>query len=201
MGFKETALYRFVLSAIAHPRNFAFCAKYPFWKSRNVWNGKFLGYDSTMYDWIPDGWRKAFGKQLTEEIADALKKDGIKRSKWSKMVLFQDIKEKYGTLRLHAFAPQSVQNVFDKYECMSYGYCIDCGKPARYMTRGYITLLCEECAHKLSSGKYHHESDRLTKSDLPVYYSYDGGKKAEMSAMDKYGIDLEALWGISEEED
>ena len=49
-------------------KNFFFCLRYPFWKSRNVWTGKFCGYSSTSYDWIPEGWRKAFGKELSKDI-------------------------------------------------------------------------------------------------------------------------------------
>ena len=52
-------------------KNFFFCLKYPFWKLRNVWTGKFRGYESTFYDWIPDGWRIAFGKQLSKDIKKA----------------------------------------------------------------------------------------------------------------------------------
>lgn len=198
MGFRDTSIYRHVLSAVAHPRNFLLCLKYPFWKSRNVFSGKFCGYQSTMYDWIPDGWKKAFGKQLTEEIADALKADGIKRRDWAENLQFQDIKEKYGTLRIYATTTARVQWVFDKYECMSYGYCVNCGKPVRYITQGYVNLICDDCAH---SGKYGGLFDRLTKEDAPAYYFYENGKETKATAKERYGIDLEALWGLSEEKD
>lgn len=35
--------------------NFLLCLRYPFYKSRNVWTGKFLGYEFTWYDDIPKG--------------------------------------------------------------------------------------------------------------------------------------------------
>ena len=31
---------------------------------------------------------------------------------------------------------------------MSYDYCIHCGKPTKWVTRGWITYICDECAHK-----------------------------------------------------
>lgn len=60
--------------ALVRIRNFLFCRKYPFWKSTNVFTGEFLGYDSTWYDDILPGWRKAFGKDLSREIKRVGKK-------------------------------------------------------------------------------------------------------------------------------
>lgn len=72
-------------------KNYFLCLKYPFLKSRNVWTDKFLGYGDTLYEWIPDGWRKAFGKQLIKDLRKALKQDGILKD-----FRFHQIKEKYG---------------------------------------------------------------------------------------------------------
>lgn len=35
-----------------------------------------MGYGHTLYDEIPEGWRKAFGKQLSRDLKKALIKDG-----------------------------------------------------------------------------------------------------------------------------
>ena len=56
------------ISFLWHPINFFFLLKYPFMKSRNVWDGKFMGYSHTFYNHIPVGWRTAFGKDLLRII-------------------------------------------------------------------------------------------------------------------------------------
>ena len=66
------------ISFLWHWRNFFFLLKYPFYKVYNRWTEKFCGYSSTEYDDIPEGWRKAFGKQLSEDIKRA-GKDSRKR--------------------------------------------------------------------------------------------------------------------------
>ena len=188
--FENSFFYRHILSALMHPQVRRLCRKYPFLKVRNVCTGKFMGYSCSMLDWLPEGWRKAFGDQLAEDIARALKADKIKKSKWAKSVYWYDIKEKYGTLRLYASTTDKVQEVLDKYEAMSYGYCIECGKPARYITEGWISYQCETCA------KEHDHKRRLTKKDLPVYVLYDNNEEKEISIKDRYNIDLEKLWGL-----
>lgn len=199
-GFKhwlrDTAVYRHFLSAVAHPKNFMFLNRYPFWKMRNLWvdPGRFCGYDCSMYDWIPEGWRKAFGRDLTHDIADALRADGIRRGKWSECLQWQDIKEKYGRLRLYADTTDRVQEVLSKYECLSIGYCINCGKPARYVTSGWIEYVCEDCA--AAHGPNGHEA--LSRGDIPTYYVCRGGEDVEQTPLERFGIDLGKIWGLDD---
>ena len=125
-------------------KNFFFCLKYPFWKARNVWTGKSCGYSFTEYDAIPEGWRKAFGKQLSKEL-----KKVLKETHYLKKFRFSEIKEKWGELCLYCFdAPEEVFEVLDKYERMSKHYCIHCGKPSEFVTKGWILYICKDCAHK-----------------------------------------------------
>ena len=57
-----------------------------------------------------------------------------------------DIKEKYGTLRWYdAGAPKEVYDIIHKYEELSFRTCIECGKPAKYITQGWISPYCEDC--------------------------------------------------------
>lgn len=188
--FKETAFYNNI-SFLWHWKNFFFCLKYPFWKSRNVWNGKFSGYDYTLYDEIPVGWRIAFGKQLSEDILKAGKqtrKRLKKHASWKEMISFQEIKEKWGELCLYASASKEIQEVLDKYELMSSGYCICCGKPARYITKGWVSFQCEECFEKNDCYTYkdenkiplegealekHKQECRITKEDIPTLCEYE----------------------------
>ena len=40
----------------------------------------------------------------------------------------------------------------DKYEQLSYETCIICGKPAEYMTKGWIVPICRNCAEEKYKG-------------------------------------------------
>lgn len=139
--------------------NYFFCLRYPFYKARNVWTDKFCGYGFTWYDEIPEGWKKAFGKQLSKDLRKALVK-----SKQLKTFRFTQIKEKYGSLRLYCSgAADEVWKVLMNYEALSLKYCNRCGKPAEFETEGYIERLCESCYDKLmvKDDKYK-ESCRLS---------------------------------------
>lgn len=192
--FRDSAVYRHLLSAIAHPKNFMFLKRYPFWKVRNVINGKFVGYDASWYESIPEGWRKAFGRQLTEDIVRALSQDGLPRRKWAEAVYWSDIKEKYGSLRLYASTTDAVYQVLSKYECLSIGYCINCGKPARYVTSGWIEYLCEDCAaDRGPDGR-----EALSDDDVPTYYVCRDGADVEQTPLERFGIDLRKIWGLDD---
>lgn len=126
--------------------NFFFCLKYPFWKVRNAWNGKFLGYSFTWYDAIEIGWQKAFGKQLSKDIKKAGKPFIKQGKKWEDILEFQQIKEKWGKLCLYAYAIDEIEKVLGKYETISEFYCVHCGKPTKYKSHDYWLLyLCEDC--------------------------------------------------------
>jgi hypothetical protein len=90
--------------------------RYPFLIPRNVWSGKIVenyDYDNPDYillDDMPDGWRKAFGEQMCEEIREELIKaqerdpeggydDGDKVVPYLQGYYPIQIKEKYGQLR------------------------------------------------------------------------------------------------------
>lgn len=122
-------------------RNIFLCLRYPFLVSRNVFTDKKTGYGFTWYDNIPQGWRKAFGKQLLKELKKTLKKNHE-----LKTFRFHQIKEKYGTLRIYCGPTSSeILKLFDKYENLSMQYCIICGEKAKYVTDGWIEFLCERC--------------------------------------------------------
>ena len=189
-------------------KNFFFCLKYPFWKSRNVWTGKFCGYSSTFYDWLPDGWRKAFGKELSRDIKKAgkLSRKRLKKHlSWKNMLSWHDIKSKYGSLRLSAAATEEIQDVLRRYEILSIGYCEICGKPARYVTSGWIEYLCEDCfKSRLSpdvvncdqSLNQKLKDQRLTIDDIPKIYEYKNGESCNIDIKAQYNIDFEDLWGL-----
>ena len=134
------------------------CKRYPFLRPRNrfddiimwehpKWDWRYQRpYEWTELDCMPDGWRKAFGKQMCEEIRNALIEDNY----LYKYRIVQ-IKEKYGSLRWYDWgAPQKVQDIIDKYEEISTHTCIRCGRPATKISTGWICPFCDKCADKLS---------------------------------------------------
>lgn len=86
------------------------------------------------------GWYKAFGKQLLKDIDKQLRKDKIRR-KWR----ITDIKEKWGELRIYCnYGSSDLYKLIEKYSELSFKTCIECGKPAKYLTGGWICPYCEE---------------------------------------------------------
>jgi len=196
--------------------NYILCKRYPFYRYRNEFTDKPLGYRYTFYGDIPYGWRKAFGKQFSKELKSALIKDG-----YLKTFRFIEIKEKYGELRLYStdYGPES-SKVLEKYENISIGFCIRCGKPARYCTQGWIEYLCEDCFDscyrdknsnlknkELNEEEYqsYKNQSRLTEKDIPTItrYEKDPDNPGEcvsriVDLKKEYNIDLKQLWGIQD---
>lgn len=96
----------------------------------------------TELDSLPLGWRKNFGIQMCKELKKTLKKENY----LYKFRIFQ-LKEKYGHMELYpGAASEEIYDIIQKYHYISYYTCITCGKPAHYLTSGYILPYCEHCA-------------------------------------------------------
>lgn len=175
-------------------KNYFLCKKYPFLKMYNAWNGKFMGYKYTWYDDIPEGWQKAFGKQLLEELKSVLIEESA-----SKDFRFTQIKEKWGNLRLYTNGTtDKIQTILEKYELLSECYCIKCGKPARYVSIGWVEYYCEDCKNELKYANNNLTFKRLSKEDIP-HISYRNPKTGKMKRLDtkkEYGIDFEEKWNL-----
>ena len=190
-------------------KNFFLCLRYPFWKSRYVSTNKFIGYTYTWYDDIPVGWRKAFGKQLSAEIKKAgrLSRKRLGYKSWKELISWQQIKEKYGSLRLYAKTTEEIAHVLERYELISLGYCINCGKPARYVTKSSNEYLCKDCFVVGMRNVMDEEKEkilserRLTKNNVPVLSSYTTNKqgktiKHKVNIKRIYDVDFGKLWGL-----
>lgn len=91
-------------------------------------------------DAMDDGWFRAFGMQMLDELKAQLKKE-----KMLYKYRIMQIKEKYGDLRWYdAGSSDEVFNIIQKYSDISYHTCITCGRPADYITSGYILPLCKK---------------------------------------------------------
>ena len=119
---------------------------FPFLQPRNVWTDKiFEDYD---YDYIlgvgdlPDGWERLFllyCKHLKIELD---------KFNFTDKFRFSQIKEKYGDMRLYNNGYPKDSKCFDLesiYSHLSTYICQTCGKPAKYMSQGWIEQFCRDC--------------------------------------------------------
>lgn len=101
--------------------------RFPFLIPRNRWTGKVpedYDYSYTELDSMPDGWRKAFGEQMCEDIREELV-----RAEYLDQYRITQIKEKYGTLCWYDFGctERMLRDIIPKYERLSARTCIRCG--------------------------------------------------------------------------
>lgn len=131
---------------------------FPFMRPRDAWSGKDLTTDPD-FDWtwtlineIPNGWRKAFGWRMLNELSAVM--DGETFTDWEgeELPLNENyypvqIKEKFGELRWYSnFYIEKIEEVIRKYQDLSRRTCVNCGRPARYISIGWICPWCEYCA-------------------------------------------------------
>ena len=134
------------------------CKRYPFLIPRNRWTDKlmwdktdkyFMPYSYTELDAMPDGWRRAFGVEMCEEI----RKELVKYNYLDKYRIAQ-IKEKYGGLRWYDFGiprDSKIWEIIDKYTELSHHTCMICGRPAETFSEGYwLYTLCDKCKEKIN---------------------------------------------------
>lgn len=135
------------------------CKRYPFLIPRNRWTDKLMWnktdkysmpYFYTELDIMPNGWRRAFGIEMCEEI----RKELIKCNYLYKYRIV-DIKEKFGELRWYdngapAGSAEKIWKIIDKYTELSHHTCMICGRPAERSSDGYwLYTLCDKCKEKI----------------------------------------------------
>lgn len=128
------------------------CEKMPYLIPRSAWTGEIVkDYDYTYivgdYE-IPEGWHKLF-LQMCEEILPILEEN-----KFKEKYRFIQVKEKYGALRVYdCGAPFGVHEIIGKYEHISRYVCHKCGKPANFISNGYILPYCDNCKKECATGQ------------------------------------------------
>lgn len=128
---------------------------YPLWRIIKFYHDvilQILHCIPTYNEWdaVEPGWNKAFGKQYLKELKQQLIKDKMLYS-----FRITQIKEKWGRLQLYCYkASEDVYKIIDKYENLSWDYCIKCGKPAKYISKGWISPYCEDCVNKDDKERY-----------------------------------------------
>lgn len=120
-------------------------------------------YSFTLLDDIPIGWKKFFGRQMCQDIKDALVEENL----LDEFEITQ-IKEKFGELRLYSnISTKKLNNILFAYEYISSRTCIACGKfGVPIINDGWISPLCESCYNK--ENKDHHISSEKTYKDFII---------------------------------
>jgi len=172
-------------------KNWILVNKYPFLMPK-YWNKDNMTYEAdkdydytwTELDAMPDGWRKAFGEMMCEEI-----KEELIRCNCLDEYMIEEIKEKLGMLRWHDNGTPmgcNVSQIIDKYSVLSENICIICGQPDVPMTGtlpSYIYPSCKKCYCTPTD----FAKDELSKAELKQYimanekeweeYDYDDNNK------------------------
>ena len=118
--------------------------------------------EGSYYYSFPRGWWIGFGEKMCEELRDALLKYGGNTLLHS--VNISELKEKWGNLVFEMSIPTYIEldkkaydeigRIIAKYERLSGGVCYECGKPARWISKGYILPYCTECKEKQKHGTF-----------------------------------------------
>lgn len=98
----------------------------------------------TELDSLESGWGVAFGERLCKDLKDAIIISGGYKALFKFRIL--QIKEKFGKLEIYyAGYSKEVNKVISKYSKLSEEICIKCGKPATYISKGWISPYCDDC--------------------------------------------------------
>lgn len=120
--------------------------RYPFLQIKNNYACPWIEANNDVTTWldeeIPEGWKIGFGKQMCDDLMEAL---GDYADKWEIM----QMKEKFAEIRIyHTGVPKEiydkVKDVIDKYTDISYNTCCVCGKEATKYSEGWILPYCDE---------------------------------------------------------
>lgn len=175
---------RYFPSKNTEEENKKLCERFPFL----AWYGDplYMGYSEegepdygfTWEDELESGWRKAMCPQIWEDLKAILEKaDYVDKFR------FTQIKEKFGELRMYyCGVPEEIADEIDawedKYVKLSNEVCIRCGeKKAEYMTLGWITFVCKDCAKagnnvciKLSDAEAYYNTPREQREKFYVRF-------------------------------
>ena len=148
-------------------RNKKLITKYPWLATRDWKTG--LPEDNryryiSLWDEIPEGWIRAFGEQMCDEIEAALEEDNIQND-----VYVEQAKEKYGQLRIYMSGNTKSLNIIDIYSRISENVCCNCGRPhVPMMNFSWISPYCKNCFLKLQKkheGFYKGEYEKYAPED------------------------------------
>lgn len=98
----------------------------------------------TELDSMDKGWKDAFGMNFCKDLKKALIRTGGYKLLFGFRIL--QIKEKYGRLEVYCIGyNDEINKVISKYSELSEKTCIRCGKPATWISKGWISPYCDDC--------------------------------------------------------
>lgn len=98
----------------------------------------------TELDSMDKGWKDAFGMNFCKDLRKALIRTGGYKLLFRFRIL--QIKEKYGRLEVYCIGyNDEIDKVISKYSKLSEKTCIRCGKPATWISKGWISPYCDDC--------------------------------------------------------
>ena len=98
----------------------------------------------TELDSMDKGWKDAFGMNFCKDLRKALIRTGGYKLLFGFRIL--QIKEKYGRLEVYCIGyNDEINKVISKYSKLSEKTCIRCGKPATWISKGWISPYCDDC--------------------------------------------------------
>jgi len=96
---------------------------------------------------VPEGWVKAFGQEWLDEIQSVYEKMNDDEKKMFKVL---QLKEKFGIFTQYfSFTNDEISDIIEKYEEKSTKTCRHCGEPAYFISTGWISPWCVDCAFKI----------------------------------------------------
>ena len=105
--------------------------------------------DVTWLDFMPAGWKKAFGRKMCEEIKECLVKENCLDT-----YVVVNVKEKWGKLDWFSFSETpATDEIEEKYHELSGQTCCGCGKLATMISLGWVCPWCDDCAKDIK-GKF-----------------------------------------------
>ena len=121
--------------------------KYPWLRISSRLTGEYVeGAEGTELDFMPYGWRAAFGEKMCEEINDELMTWPQESREKFRIV---EIKEKWAHLCFYTnITSPDLEQIINKYSLISRLTCMYCGGPARWIARGWYEPICQECAEE-----------------------------------------------------
>ena len=127
-----------------------------------------------MLDGIPDGWRIAFQDAMCDEIQEEYNKLSDEDKK---EVYIVQAKEKFGTLRIYMShnTCKSIEKIIDKYYTISELTCIVCGKPATYISTGWIEPYCTKHTKGNISKNYIRVADLIKNKNITITQNDEEG--------------------------
>lgn len=193
------------------------CKRFPFliprfaFDNKIIWDVRWKGerrekaYSFTLADSFENGWWKAFGLQLCEEL-----REDLVRCDYLYEFRIMEVKEKFGALRVYTGSlPEGseVWEIIDDYERLSENICMWCGKPDIKMINygSWLMTICEDCYYKWKRKQALYYTNHGEKYEIVPYEHWvmndDPGRMADKRTIyrwDKENGEIKVEYDISE---